>query len=147
MENEPLSVSWELLRAAAQLVEGIQNGVVAEGFTAIRPVHGYALARISQGDATVTDVAEHLGVTKQAASQLIEHLVQQGYVDRQPHPDDGRAWLLSLSRQGRACTRAAARPAAAVVTGWRSEMGAQDFAAVHRALGRVVSPGPLRPPW
>ncbi|MDX6243937.1 MAG: hypothetical protein QOE76_1660 [Frankiales bacterium] len=147
MANEPLIVSWQLLRAAAQLVEGIQNGVLADGFADVRPVHGYALARISTGDATVTDVAEHLGVTKQAASQLVEHLVQRGYVNREPHPDDGRAWLLTLSPQGRACTRAAERAAAAVVARWREEMGAKDFAALYRGLGKVVSPGTVRPPW
>jgi DNA-binding MarR family transcriptional regulator len=86
-------------------------------------------------------------VTKQAASQLVEHLVQRGYVDREPHPDDGRAWLLALSAQGVSCTQAAERAAAAVVTGWRREMGGADFAALCRALGKVVSPGPLRPPW
>jgi DNA-binding MarR family transcriptional regulator len=147
MDADPLTVSWQVLRAAAQLVEGIQNQVVSKGFEDVRPVHGYAFVRISAGGATVLDVAEHLGVTKQAASQLVEQLVQRGYVTRVQHPDDARARLLTLTPRGRACTRAADRAATAVVSAWRDEMGAKDFAVVQRALGAVVSPGPVRPAW
>ncbi len=147
MDYDALTVSWQVLRASAQLVEGVQQQVVAKGFDDVRPVHGYAFVRISAGGATVADVAEHLGVTKQAASQLVEHLVQRGYVTREPHPEDARARLLALTARGRACTRAAERAASSIVAGWRETMGSRDFAAVQRALGSVVSPGPVRPSW
>src|ERR1700712_2258708 len=130
-----LTVSWELLRAAAQLIAGIQSGVEAKGFGDVRPVHGYAFARISAGDATVADVAENLGVTKQAASQLVDHLVRRGYVERAPHPEDARARLLTLTDKGHECTRAAERAASGVVAGWRREMGLHDFDVLQRALG------------
>ena len=45
--------------------------------------------RICVGDETVVEVAEHLGVTKQAASQLVEQLVQRGYVIREADPGMG----------------------------------------------------------
>lgn len=147
MEADPLTVSWQVLRAAAEIIEGVQNRVVGKGFVDVRPVHGYAFVRISAGGATVLDVAAHLGVTKQAASQLVEHLVQRGYVTREPHPDDARARLLSLTTKGKACTRAAERAAIELVSAWRETMGAKDFATLQRALGAVVSPGPVRPPW
>ena len=146
MTADPLTVSWQVLRAAAQLVEQIQRAVEDEGFD-VRPVHGYAFVRISRGDATVVDVAEHLGVTKQSASQLVDQLVQRGYVTREPHPHDARARLLALTARGVACTRAADRAASEAMTQWRREMGVRDFETVHRALAAVVLPGPVRPPW
>jgi hypothetical protein len=60
-----------LLRAATQINEDINSGVVNRGFADVRPAHGFAFVRISAGDATVVDLAQHLGVTKQAASQLV----------------------------------------------------------------------------
>jgi DNA-binding MarR family transcriptional regulator len=147
MNAEPLTVSWQVLRAAAQLVEAVQAAVEAKGFDGVRPVHGYAFVRISHGGATVVDVAEHLGVTKQSASQLVDQLVQRGYITREPHPDDARARLLALTARGVACTRAADRAAAALMVSWREQMGARDFQALHRALAAVVLPGPVRPPW
>ena len=39
-------------------------------------------------------MAEHLGITKQAAAQIVGHLVANGYVMRQPDLTDARAQLL-----------------------------------------------------
>ena len=73
-DTDGLGVAMLVLRLATQVVEGIQDGLAERGFVDVRPAHGFAFVRISTGDATVLDVAEHLGVTKQAASQLVEQL-------------------------------------------------------------------------
>src|SRR5580704_6448097 len=90
--------SWEtavaVLRLASQLVDGVQEGLARRGFTDVRPAHGFAFVRISAGDARTSDVAEHLGITKQAAAQIVGHLVANGYVMRQPDLTDARAKLL-----------------------------------------------------
>ncbi|HIW64356.1 MAG TPA: MarR family transcriptional regulator [Candidatus Stackebrandtia excrementipullorum] len=51
-----------------------------------RPTHGFALARIAAGDAGVIEIAEHLGVTKQAVGQLVDEPARSGYVEKRPHP-------------------------------------------------------------
>jgi DNA-binding MarR family transcriptional regulator len=43
-----------------------------------------------------------LGVTKQAASQLIDTLVIRGYLARQVNPDDRRRVLIELTERGQA---------------------------------------------
>lgn len=140
-------LAYGVLRAASQLNEAINAGVAARGFTDVRPAHGYAFVRISHGGATVVDVAEHLGVTKQAASQLVEQLVRRGYVRREPDPRDARARLLVLTDRGWACTRAAGEAAADAVEEWRRLAGSPGLDAMARALGAVVTPGPIRPVW
>jgi len=45
-------------------------------------------------------LARLMGTTKQAASKLIESMEAAGLVDRAPHPSDGRAHCLTLSRRG-----------------------------------------------
>lgn len=136
-----------VLRASTQVVEGIQQGVARRGFTDVRPSHGFVLVRVSFGDATVADVAEHLGVTKQAASQLVEQLVQRGYVTRTADPQDGRSRLLALTERGWACTRAATEAAGETVHAWRQVLGPEAMAGLQVALRAVVVPGRLRPPW
>ena len=140
-----LALAALLLSAAAELVDGIQTALAAAGFDDVRPTHGFAFVRISAGDATVGDVAQHLGVTKQAASQLVDELARKGYVTRQPHPDDARARLLALTARGWACTRAADRAMAELMEGWAAVLGRQRVAALRADLVRVVRPGPLRP--
>lgn len=142
-----MAVAMLVLRAAAQVVDGIQRGLAERGFTDVRPAHGFAFVRISGGDATVVEVAEHLGVTKQAASQLVEQLVQRGYVTREADPRDGRSRLLRLTEHGRACTRAAEQAAAETAEVWSRQLGADTMAILNTALQTVVLPGRLRPAW
>lgn len=136
-----------VLRVATQVVDGIHRGVAERGFTDVRPSHGFAFVRISSGDATTVEVAEHLGVTKQAASQLVEQLVQRGYLTREADPRDGRSRLLKLTARGWACTRAAEQAAADTVAEWGHQLGPENMANLQIALRTVMLPGPLRPTW
>lgn len=142
-----MQLAMSVLAAASRVIEQIQEGIVRRGFHDVRPAHGFAFVRISQGTATVLDVAEHLGVTKQAASQLVEQLVQRGYVTRNPDPDDARRRTLALTARGRACTRAAEASAADAVRGWEAELGADGVRRLARLLARVSPDGPVRPAW
>lgn len=136
-----------VLQAAAQVVDHVQRAVEARGFADVRPAHGFAFARISAGDATVMEVAAHLGVTKQAASQLVQHLVTRGYVAREPDPRDGRARLLRLTERGLACTQAADQAARDLAQSWQQQVGSEAMNDVRQKLGSVVLPGPVRPAW
>lgn len=134
-----------VLRAATEVVDGVQDGLAARGFEDLRPLHGFAFARIAAGDTTVVDLAEHLGTSKQAASQLVAGLVDRGYLRREPDPHDSRARLLRLTDRGTACTRAAEEAAADVVAAWGEALPGSSLTALHAMLRRVTSPGPLRP--
>jgi len=136
-----------VLRVATQLVDGIQEGLTARGFDDVRPAHGFAFARISGARATTVDLAAHLGITKQAAAQLVEHLVERGYLTRESDPRDGRAKLLVLTRRGRACTTAAEEAAEDVVQRWEALLPPQQFAEMRDALVQIAVPGRLRPAW
>lgn len=144
---ENWSVATDVLLLAAQLVEAVQEGVARRGFVDVRPAHGFAFARISAGDATIADIAQHLGVSKQAAAQLVQQLEERGYVTRQPHPLDARAALLALTESGVACTVAAEDAAGEAVGRWRVALGEPRFRELQGALRVIVRPGPLRPGW
>lgn len=136
-----------LLSLSGELVAGIQAGVAARGFGDVRPANGYAFARLAPNGATVGELAEHLGVTKQAASQLVDELVRKGTVERRPHPTDARARLVVLTDRGWACTRAADEAAAETVAPWIAELGPERFHALVADLARLAPRGPIRPSW
>ncbi|MEU4600877.1 MarR family transcriptional regulator [Nocardia sp. NPDC023988] len=136
-----------LLAAAAQVTDAVQAGVAAAGFPDVRPAHGFAFVRMAPEGATVGEIAEHLGVTKQAASQLVDELVTKGYVERNPHPRDARARLITLTDRGWACTRAADAALGELTKNWSRTLGTGDLMQVRDALARVVAPGRVRPSW
>ena len=148
MQNsEAIALSAALLAVAGELTQRIHEGVVARGFEGVRPAHGFAFARLAPDGATVTELAVHLGVTKQAASQLVDEVVRKGYVERRPHPVDARARLVVLTERGWACTRAAEEAAAEVVQGWIGVLGEGEVRVLCQQLGRIAPYGPVRPAW
>ena len=146
-DDDALALPALLLAAGSALVDGIQAGVVARGFTDVRPAHGFAFARLAPSGATVSELAAHLGVTRQAAAQLVDELVTRGYVERRPHPEDGRAQLVLLTERGWACTRAADAAAAETVGTWVGVLGQERLRALRDDLAKLAPAGHLRPTW
>jgi DNA-binding MarR family transcriptional regulator len=141
------SVAIAALQLSSRLIDEIQAGVKEAGFLDVTPLHGFAFARLAAGDATIADLAEHLGVSKQAAAQLAERLVTAGYARRHEHPHDRRAQLLQLTANGWACTQAARKAAERAVAQWRKELPAQDIEPFESALLILTASIPtLRPP-
>lgn len=147
MENsEAIALTAALLAAAGDLTKRINDGVVARGFEA-RPAFGFAFTRLAPDGATATDLAAHLGVTKQAASQLVDELVRKGYAERRPHPVDARARLVVLTELGWACTRAAEEAALEAVQPWVELLGESEVRVLCDRLRRIAPYGPIRPTW
>ena len=54
-----------------------------------------------KGPCGMSEVSERFDISAAAASQLVEKLVQAGYLDRAEDPSDRRAKLLTLSLKGK----------------------------------------------
>ncbi len=148
MQNDDAqSLAFGLLAASRALVNGVSAGVRARGFADLRPAHGFAFTRLSAAGATITELAEHLDVTRQAAAQLVDELIAKGYVERQPHPHDARARLIVLTSKGWACTRAAEEAITDTLGQWETVLGPERLRALRDDLLRVAPNGPLRPTW
>lgn len=136
-----------ILRAATRLVDGIQLGMADRGFDDVRPSHGFAFTLIAGSGATTVDLAHHLGVTKQAASQMVQELESRGYVRRVAHPTDGRAKLVVLTERGVQCTRAATAAGQEAVSSWLEGLDPDVARQLVTALQAYAGDGPIRPLW
>ncbi|RII18866.1 DNA-binding transcriptional repressor MarR [Streptomyces sp. YIM 130001] len=142
-----MALTATLLAAAGELTQRIHDGVVSRGFDDLRPAHGFAFTRLAPDGATATELAAHLGVTKQAAGQFVDELVRKGYVERRSHPDDARARLVVLTERGWACTRAAQEAAAEAVRPWADRLGEERLRQLAGDLAGLAHGGPIRPLW
>ena len=145
--DDAQSLAVGLLAVSRALLDGISAGVRARGFDDLRPAHGFAFARLAPGGATITQLAEHLDVTRQAAAQIVDELIAKGYVERHPPPQDARARLITLTEKGRACTRAADAAIADTIGAWAGMLGERRLLALRDELIRIAPHGPLRPTW
>lgn len=82
-------------------------------------------------------VAKELGVGLPSASQLVEHLVQAGLVERHPHISDRRIMRCSLSDQGRRLQQQAEFGFRAV-RGWLEHMEDEDIRTLAQCLTNLA---------
>lgn len=60
------------------------------------------LAYLNRNEGTsLSDVAEHIGLTLPSMSVLVDGLVSRGLIVRQTHPEDRRRMTLGLTERGR----------------------------------------------
>jgi DNA-binding MarR family transcriptional regulator len=78
----------------------------AAGFDDLPRNGSFVLAGMANWGGSAADVIQALGVTKQAASQLIDTLVLRGYLERAIDADDRRRMRIEPTDRGRAAARA-----------------------------------------
>lgn len=122
------------------MVDEIHERLSTEGFTDVRPVHGFAFQFLShhQEGATAAELAQHLGVTKQAAAQLVDELTTRGYVERRLHPTDRRARMIVLTQRGWRCIERFLFFAGEVRDRWTEIAGADQVRQLESALGAFI---------
>ena len=54
-----------------------------------------------RGNCAIGDISERFDITNAAASQLVDKLVQSGFIKREEDPQDRRAKMLNLTNKGR----------------------------------------------
>lgn len=140
-----------LAMAYHAVMEEVHARLAAEGFADVRPAHGFAFQYLSvRGGATAVELGEHLGVTKQAAVQLVDELERRGYVERRPHPADRRARVVVLAARGWACVERVVALWAEIEERWAALVGADRLGVVRESLSAFVTAAgspPMRPLW
>ena len=96
------------------------------------------LRRLASQPMTVKEVAEAVTIDAPAATVAVNDLEARGLVDRQPHPDNRRCKLVSLTEAGRdviAVLDDTDDPAPAAL----AALDEQDLQALRRILARLIS--------
>ena len=136
-----------ILRAGRAAIDELHRRLAQRGHPDVRPAHGYAFQAIGREGTTAGELGQRLGVTKQAAGQMVDELVRLGYVDRTPDPGDGRRRLVTLTPRGFDCLRVSAEIFDELLAEWRAQ--GDDVDAAITALGGLTElyGGGLRPIW
>lgn len=98
-------------------------------------IFGYIFSRGAAGDIRISALARDLDVTPAAAGQAVDRLVKAGLVDRRVDPTDRRAFVISISKKGRAHLREYEDRSREVSGEILARVSAADAAAFDRVLG------------
>jgi DNA-binding MarR family transcriptional regulator len=87
-----------LNRAAQRVQERFESGLEPLG---IRPKHYGVLALLENGPLTQIEIGRGLWVDRTTMVALIDDLERLGLVERERHPEDRRAYAITLTDRGR----------------------------------------------
>ncbi len=88
-----------------------------------------------KGPCGVSEISERFDVTAAAASQLVDKLVQAGYIERTEDPSDRRAKMLRLSENGSKLVDDGIQERYRWMDELASHMNPEEQAKVAEALG------------
>jgi DNA-binding MarR family transcriptional regulator len=152
-EDENYSEDWYLelampvLLGAGRTIYGraIRDDYAEAGFDDIPKLGPRLLGGIRRNGGTVGsvgNVAKDFGITKQAASKLIDALVVRGYVERGVDPEDRRRLTLELTAQGEEAAEITWQATDRVDRELEDAVGAPAIRQMRETVGALIA---LRP--
>ncbi len=129
-----------VLLAAARKTYGreIHTALDAAGFGDMPRSGSRLVGGIARRGQPLREVGGDLGVSKQAASQLVDTLVLRGYVTRIVDPDDRRRVNIDLTERGSAAAVEIRGAVDRIDAALLAKVGPDDVAAMRRATGALV---------
>jgi len=110
----------------------------ARDWQGLRQSHFRVLACVPQDGASVTEVAERVGVTKQACGQLVTPLVEAGHLWVEPSPTDGRVRVLRRTPSGDRLYAEVRGRVAEVEDAWAAQVGRERYDAFREVLAELA---------
>ena len=139
--DEPV-VFAALLRAARFAYgNAIREALNEAGLDDI-PKNGiFVIGAISRTGAPLAAIITGLGVSKQAAGQLVDTLVLRGYLERREDPDDRRKLTMSLTTTGEEAAAVIRKATANVDAKLKKRMGEKSIAEARKVLFALIAIG------
>jgi DNA-binding MarR family transcriptional regulator len=113
--------------------------LLAAGFDDLRPVHRPILRDVLTSNLRPSELGARLGLSKQAANDLVREFETKGYITLESDPDDGRAKRIVATQRGRQASETAQASSNAVGHRWAELVGKDRYAVFEEVLSEIVA--------
>ena len=135
----PLTIGSTLRSAWTALIREVFEDLVAAGFDDLRPVHRSILRDLLTANLRPSELGARLGLSKQAANDLVREFEAKGYITLEPDRDDGRAKRIVATEHGRQASETAQASSNAVGRRWAELVGEERYAVFEEVLREIVA--------
>ena len=135
----PLTVGSMLRTVWTEVIDEVFEKLVAAGFEDLRPVHRPILRDLLTSNLRPSELATRLGLSKQAANDLVREFEAKGYITLEADPDDGRAKRIVATDRGWSLIDAASGLSQAVGRHWATLVGEERYAVFEDVLRDIVA--------
>ncbi|MEM5427708.1 MarR family transcriptional regulator [Cupriavidus oxalaticus] len=119
----------------ARVMEGAQRN----GYGEVTPAMNKMFAHMVGPPVSLSELARHLAVSRQAVHQLANEAARLGLVEFVPSELDGRVRLLRFTEKGWTMSAVAAKDFESVEDELAKRIGNDDLATLRRILGKAWS--------
>lgn len=135
-----------LLRAARTTYGSAMRAALAEVDCSDVPRNGsFVLGAIARNGSPLADIIKTMGISKQAAGQLVDTLVVRGYLDRAPDPADRRRMTVALTERGALAAATGRAAAERVDAALGARVGPEAVAHTRATLAALADLGAEEP--
>lgn len=127
-----------LLRVSQIETMDLVERLHARGHGAVQRAHIAVLANIDTEGTRLVELARRLGVTRQAASQMVQEIERRGFLERTADPEDGRAVRVRHTLAGRTLLLDALRLMHQIEDGYADLVGSRTMDQMRRALRKIA---------
>ncbi len=104
----------------------------------------FVIGAIAHNGASLREIIRDLGVTKQAAGQLVDTLVARGYLERAVDSGDRRRLTITLTERGQAAAAVNRAAIDGIEKALIERVGADKVHALREALAALIALNPER---
>jgi DNA-binding MarR family transcriptional regulator len=115
--------------------------LAAAGYDDLRPVHRPIIRDLLLDGQRPTELAAHLGLSKQAINDILREFEANGYITLEPDPTDGRAKRIVVTDRGWKLATTASRLSRDVGRRWAAQVGEERYAAFEAVLREITTAG------
>ncbi|MCV7300049.1 MarR family transcriptional regulator [Mycobacterium barrassiae] len=136
--QDRLAIGQLLVRLLREFRDDLAAPRAEAGYSDIRETHFQIFGNIRMGGIRLTELADRAQLSLAAASELVNDLVDLGYLTRRPDPADGRAKLIDLTKRGQALMVDAGERVIDIERRWAQIVGERNFAQMTRTMQRLL---------
>jgi DNA-binding MarR family transcriptional regulator len=123
---------------AHEISKRVHEGYKVAGFGDISPAYDPVFKLLKPEGDRVADLAKRAEMSKQAMGYLVTYLEARGYVERVPHPTDGRAQLVRRTDRGWEVNRTARRLVQEIQDDWARQLDHDEMEQLVVLLRKLV---------
>lgn len=136
--SDRLAVGQLLVRLLREFRADLAAPQAEAGYGDVRDPHYQIFGNIRTGGIRLTELAGRAQLSLAAASELVNDLVDSGYLTRRADPADGRAKLIDLTPRGVGLMADAGDRVADIERRWARLVGESDYAQMCATMQRLL---------